>query len=143
MSDAAKALIETLGLTPHPEGGWFRETWRGAAGEDGRASETLIYFLLEAGQRSHWHTVDATEIWCWHAGHPIALGHAPGDAGPVQWHRLGADILSGETAQVVIPPHHWQAARAETGWALVSCMVSPGFEFSGFVLAEPGWAPGQ
>lgn len=143
MSDAAKALIETLGLTPHPEGGWFRETWRGAADEDGRASETLIYFLLEAGQRSHWHTVDATEIWCWHAGHPIALGHAPGDSGPVTWHRLGADILSGETAQVVISPGHWQAAQAETGWALVSCMVSPGFEFSGFVLAEPGWAPGQ
>lgn len=142
MSDAARALIETLGLAPHPEGGWFKETWRGAAGADGRASETLIYFLLEAGQRSHWHTVDATEIWCWHAGHAIALGHAPGDAGPVQWHRLGADILGGETAQVVIPPGHWQAAHADKGWALVSCMVSPGFEFSGFMLAEPGWEPG-
>jgi len=142
MSDAARALIETLGLAPHPEGGWYKETWRGPAGADGRASETLIYFLLEAGQRSHWHTVDATEIWCWHAGHPIALGHAPGGSGPVSWHRLGADILHGETAQAVIPPGHWQAAHADTGWALVSCMVSPGFEFSGFMLAEPGWEPG-
>ncbi len=142
MSDEARALIATLGLAPHPEGGWYRETWRGPAGADGRASETMIYFLLEAGQQSHWHTVDATEIWCWHAGHGIDLGTAPGDAGPVEWHRLGADFAAGEAPQRVIPPRHWQAARASHGWALVSCMVSPGFEFSGFVLAEPGWEPG-
>ena len=80
MSDAARALIETLGLAPHPEGGWYQETWRGAAGADGRASETPNYFLLEAGQRSHWHTVDATEMWCLHAGLPIALGHEKAQA---------------------------------------------------------------
>lgn len=142
MTDDARTLIERLRLAAHPEGGWYRETWRGLAGPDGRASETLIYFLLEAGQQSHWHTVDATEIWCWHAGHPLDVGTAPGDAGPVTWHRLGVDFANDEAPQLVIAPGHWQAARAGDGWALVSCMVSPGFEFSGFVLAEPGWQPG-
>jgi predicted cupin superfamily sugar epimerase len=143
MSETAQALIDRLRLAPHPEGGWYRETWRGAAGPDGRASETLIFFLLDHGQASHWHTVDATEIWCWHAGSALDVGTAPGDAGPVTWHALGADFAAGQTPQLVIPPHHWQAARATHGWALVSCMVSPGFEFSGFVLAAPGWEPGQ
>lgn len=142
MTDDARILIDSLRLAAHPEGGWYRETWRGPAGPDGRASETLIYFLLEAGQQSHWHTVDATEIWCWHAGHPLDVGTAPGDAGPVVWHRLGPDFANGEAPQLVIAPGHWQAARAGDGWALVSCIVSPGFEFSGFVLAEPGWEPG-
>jgi len=142
MSQTPRELIDRLALSPHPEGGWYRETWRGAADADGRASETLIYFLLEVGQQSHWHTVDATEIWCWHAGSPLEVGTAPGDNGPVAWHALGNDFAAGQSPQLVIPPHHWQAARARHGWALVSCMVSPGFEFSGFVMAEPGWEPG-
>ncbi len=142
MTITPQDLIERLALAPHPEGGWYRETWRGAAGADGRASETLILFLLEEGQQSHWHTVDATEIWCWHAGSALEVGTAPGDAGPVAWHTLGTDFASGQSPQLVIAPHHWQAARAAHGWALVSCMVSPGFEFSGFVMAEPGWEPG-
>jgi hypothetical protein len=142
MTASPQALIERLGLAPHPEGGWYRETWRGAVGDGGRASETLIFFLLESGQTSHWHTVDATEIWCWHAGAPLEVGTAPADAGPVTWHSLGTDFAAGQSPQLVIPPHHWQAARATHGWALVSCMVSPGFEFSGFVMAEQGWAPG-
>lgn len=142
MSQTLRELIDRLALSPHPEGGWYRETWRGAPDVHGRASETLINFLLEASQQSHWHTVDATEIWCWHAGSPLEVGTAPGDNGPVAWHVLGNDFAAGQSPQLVIPPHHWQAARARHGWALVSCMVSPGFEFSGFVMAEPGWVPG-
>lgn len=137
-----KALIAALGLIPHPEGGWYRETWRAPAAEGARASATAILFLLEAGQRSHWHRVDAAEIWLWHAGSPIALETAPDDAGPVRTIRLGPDVLAGDTPQHVIAPDEWQAAEADRGWALVSCIVSPGFDFAGFTLAAPDWAPG-
>ncbi len=144
--DDAKALIETLGLTPHPEGGWYRETWRapvtdGAADGD-RAIATAILFLLEQGQRSHWHRVDASEIWLWHAGSPLTLRIAPDDMGPVTTHMLGGDPLAGQAPQHVIAPHHWQATEAHLGWGLVSCIVAPGFRFEGFTLAPPGWAPG-
>ncbi|WP_417609875.1 cupin domain-containing protein [Parasphingorhabdus sp.] len=138
----AQAIIDRLGLLPHPEGGWYRETWRADAADGERASATAIYFLLEAGQRSHWHRVDTAELWLWHAGSPLAISTAPDDAGPVAAMRLGPDILAGEAPQYLIPPGHWQATAAEEGWALVSCIVSPGFEFSGFELADPGWAPG-
>lgn len=137
------AIIARLALQPHPEGGWYRETWRAPAPEGERAGATAIWFLLEAGQRSHWHRVDAAEIWLWHAGSPLRLSTAPGDAGPVSDIRLGGDILAGEEPQHVIPPHAWQAAEADRGWALVSCVVSPGFDFAGFELAAPGWAPGR
>lgn len=136
------AIIARLGLAPHPEGGWHRETWRAAAPSGERASATAIHFLLEAGQRSHWHRVDATEIWLWHAGHPLDLLTAPGEAGPVATTRLGPDVLAGAVPQLVIAPDDWQAAEARQGWALVSCIVSPGFDFAGFTLAPPGWAPG-
>jgi len=139
----AKALIEALRLARHPEGGWYRETWRAEAPAGERASATAILFLLEAGQGSHWHKVDATELWLFHAGSPLRLLTAPDDAGPVAEVRLGADVLAGEQPQCRIAPHHWQAAEADRGWALVSCIVSPGFEFEGFTLAAPGWAPGK
>ncbi|MFT3964614.1 MAG: cupin domain-containing protein [Sphingobium sp.] len=139
----AAAIIERLGLAPHPEGGWYRETWRASVPEGGRASGTAIWFLLEAGQRSHWHRVDAAEIWLWHAGSALRLLTAPGDAGPVRDVRLGGAVLAGESPQHVIAPGEWQAADASRGWVLVSCIVSPGFEFSGFTLAEPGWEPGR
>ena len=144
MAEAAdpQALIARLGLAPHPEGGWYRETWRAGAPDGGRASGTAIHFLLEAGQRSHWHKVDATEIWLWHAGSPLRLLTAPGDAGPVTTIRIGPDVLAGEVPQGLVPTDHWQAAQADAGWALVSCVVSPGFDFAGFTLAPPGWAPG-
>ena len=142
MSDA-KALIETLGLTPHPEGGWYRETWRAEAPPGERSAATAILFLLERGQRSHWHKVDATELWLFHSGSPLTLAVAPGDEGPVRSLRLGPDMLAGEQPQLRIAPGEWQSAEAEHGWALVSCHVSPGFEFSGFTLAPPGWAPGR
>lgn len=141
MTDS-RALIANLGLAPHPEGGWYRETWRAAAPAGERASATVILFLLEKGQRSHWHKVDAAELWFWHAGSALALGIADADAGPVETVRLGPDVLAGMRPQQLIAPHVWQAAHADKGWALVSCVVSPGFDFAGFTLAAPEWAPG-
>ncbi|MDO9489494.1 MAG: cupin domain-containing protein [Sphingomonadaceae bacterium] len=137
----ARQLIAKLDLQPHPEGGWYRETWRAATAAGERASATAILFLLDAGERSHWHRVDAAELWLWHAGSPLRLETAPG-AGPVTAIRLGPDVLGDELPQFVIPPNRWQAATADRGWALVSCVVSPGFDFGGFTLAAPGWAPG-
>ena len=141
MTDA-KALIEALDLNPHPEGGWYRETWRADAPEGERAAATAILFLLEKGQRSHWHKIDATELWLFHAGSALRLDLAATDAGPAQSARLGPDVLDGEQPQLRIGPGEWQAAEADRGWALVSCIVSPGFEFEGFTLAAPDWAPG-
>jgi predicted cupin superfamily sugar epimerase len=138
----ARALIQALTLQPHPEGGWYRETWRADAAPGERASATAILFLLEQGQQSHWHKVDATELWLFHAGSPLRLRTAEDDAGPVREVRLGPDVLFGEQPQLRIAPGAWQAAEADRGWALVSCIVSPGFEFAGFTLAEQGWSPG-
>ena len=140
MTGDAAAVIAALGLQPHPEGGWYRETFRAPA-TGARSAVTAIHFLLEAGQQSHWHRVDADEIWCWHAGSPLALGIAPGAGGAASWQSLGGDVLSGAAAQLVVPAGDWQAARAGAGWALVSCVVAPGFDFAGFVLAPPGWSP--
>jgi uncharacterized protein len=129
------ALIAALDLAPHPEGGWYRETWRAPAAAGGRASATAILFLLRAGERSRWHRVDATELWLWHAGDPLRLET------PHRTIRLGPDVLAGELPQARIEAEEWQAAHADRGWALVSCIVSPGFEFAGFELAPPGWTP--
>ena len=139
----ADRIIDALRLAPHPEGGWFRETWRAEAPPGRRAGATAILYLLEQGQRSHWHKVDATELWLFHAGSPLRLALAAGDAGPVRTARLGADPLAGEQPQLRVEPGEWQSADADLGWALVSCIVTPGFEFSGFTLAPPGWAPGR
>jgi predicted cupin superfamily sugar epimerase len=138
----ADDIIALLGLQPHPEGGYFRETFRDAPGADGRAASTAIYFLLKRGERSHWHTVDAVEIWHWHAGAPLKLSLAATDAGPVTEIILGADLTAGERPQGIVPPHHWQAAETLGDWTLVGCTVAPGFDFAGFRLAAPGWAPG-
>jgi predicted cupin superfamily sugar epimerase len=142
-TDTARAVIARLNLAPHPEGGWYSETWRAEAAPGERAGGTAILYLLEAGQRSHWHKVDAVETWAWHAGGPIALSIAAEDAGPVATIRLGGDVLAGESPQGIVAAGHWQAAEATSGWALVSCMVVPGFDFAGFVLAAEGWAPGR
>jgi hypothetical protein len=138
----AQALIDRLQLQPHPEGGWFRETWRAEARADERAGATAILFLLESGQRSHWHKVDAAELWLFHAGSPLRLLSAPTDSGPVQARLLGSDVLAGEAPQILIEPHHWQSAETQGGWTLVSCVVSPAFEFEGFTLAPMDWSPG-
>lgn len=137
-----RRLIEALGLEPHPEGGWYRETWRAEAPTGARAAATAILFLLEPGQRSHWHKVDATEMWLFHAGSALTLRTAPDDSGPVGTRRLG-DVLAGEQPQLIVAPGEWQSAEADRGWALVSCIVSPGFEFAGFTLGPPGWAPDE
>ena len=143
----AEALIQHLGLAPHPEGGWFRETWRASAAQGKRAAGTAIHFLLEAGQRSHWHTVDAAEIWLWHAGDPLLLSLAASDAGPVREVRLGPNVMAGEQVQQVVAAGEWQAAspvsEGGSGYTLVSCVVVPGFDFGGFTLASEGWAPGR
>ena len=138
----AQALIRALDLQPHPEGGWYRETWRAEAPGGERASATAILFLLEQGQSSHWHKVDAAELWLFHAGSPLLLRTAAGDSGPVRETRLGGDVLAGEQPQHRVAPDQWQSAEAREGWTLVSCIVSPAFEFAGFTLAPPGWAPG-
>jgi predicted cupin superfamily sugar epimerase len=146
MGDSAGALIEQLGLIAHPEGGWYRETWRGEPSPDGRAQGTAIIFLLKAGEASHWHSVDASELWLWQAGDPLELRLAAGDAGPVRSMILGADVAAGQALQGLVAPGEWQAARAATepvhGYSLVSCVVVPGFDFAGFTLAAPGWEPG-
>lgn len=143
MSGEAARIIAALQLAPHPEGGWYRETLRVADPAGGRGLVTAIHFLLEEGQASHWHRVDATEIWCWHAGGPLELSMAQGADGPVTALRLGGDPLAGDQVQAVVPAGHWQAARPLSGWVLVSCVVAPAFEFQGFELAPPGWSPGR
>lgn len=143
MSDTAAGIIARLGLEPHPEGGWYRQTWCAEAAGGERPGGTAIHFLLEEHQRSHWHKVDAAEIWLWHAGQPIALSIAPDDRGPAEVQRLGPDVLAGDRPQVLVPPGHWQAAAPIGGWALVSCVVVPGFSFDHFELAPPGWSPGS
>ncbi len=133
-------IIETLGMQPHPEGGHFVETWRGPEMPGGRSIATAIQFLLRAGERSHWHRIDADEIWLFHAGAPLRLAIADSGA-PVVDHRLGRGLESGERAQVVVPAGAWQSAASEGEWTLVSCVVAPGFEFDGFELAPPDWSP--
>jgi predicted cupin superfamily sugar epimerase len=140
MDAEAAALIEALGLAPHPEGGWYRETWRSAAEPGARASGTAIYFLLEKGQRSHWHRVDADELWLWHAGSPLDV-RVEQENGAVQKFALGGDVEGGYQPQCLVPANRWQSTEALISWALVSCVVVPGFDFAGFELAPPGWNP--
>ena len=132
---SAEEIISQLRMTPHPEGGHFVETWRAAPGADGRSVATAIYFLLQAGERSHWHRVDAAEVWLFHAGDPLALSIEGVPA------VLGADLGAGQRPQAVVPAGAWQSAETTGAWTLVSCVVAPGFDFAGFELAPPGWAP--
>ena len=137
----ADAIIEALGLKPHPEGGWFAETFRDSAG-GGREASTLIYFLLKAGERSHWHRLHtAVEVWHYYAGAPLKLMWSA-DGKAVETQMLGPDILKGERPQAVIPAGCWQAAKTTGDFTLVGCTVAPGFTFEDFELAEPEWAPG-
>ena len=129
----AEAIITRLGLKPHPEGGHFVETFR-------VPESTAIYFLLKAGERSHWHRVNADEIWHHYAGAPLELSISD-DGRTVKHLRLGADFGVGEQPQAVVPRHVWQAARSLGAWSLVGCTVSPAFDFSGFELAPPDWRP--
>ncbi len=130
----ADQIIDHLQLQPHPEGGWYAETWR--ADNTGRPTATCIYFLLKQGEASHWHRVDATEIWLFHAGAPLMLSISKTDTGPARDHMLSPDQREG-APQVIVPAGHWQAARSTGDFTLVSCVVSPGFRFEGFELAPP------
>lgn len=132
----ADDIIAHLNLTPHPEGGFYRQTW--VAENQGRPVGTCIYFLLKSGQSSHWHKVDATEIWLYHAGAPLILSLAATDDGPATDHLLTPDLTKG-APQIIVPENHWQAARTTGDYTLVSCTVSPGFDFAGFTLAPPGF----
>lgn len=133
----ARDIARFLDLQPHPEGGHYRQTW--IAEGDGRPSGTCIYFLLAAEERSHWHRVDATEIWHFYAGAPLILSLAETGSGPAVDHVLGPNLFSKEQPQIIVPAHHWQAARSTGDWTLVGCTVSPAFRFDGFDLAPPGF----
>jgi predicted cupin superfamily sugar epimerase len=140
--DAAE-IIDLLGLVPHPEGGWYRETWRAEPGDgdpDGRSGGTAIYFLLVAGELSNWHRVDAAETWHFYAGAPLELWISS-DGADRELHLLGLDLLAGERPQVVVPPGAWQSASSRGDYTLVGCTVVPGFTFDGFELAPEGWEP--
>ena len=134
-------IIATLGMQPHPEGGHYVETYRHTAEDGGRGVKTGIFFLLRAGERSHWHRVDAVEMWHWHAGGALELAVSE-DGRTVTRHLLGMELEAGQRPQAVVPPHAWQAARPLAGWGLVGCTVSPAFEFAGFEMAPEGWEPG-
>ena len=139
--DSADDLIRRLGLQPHPEGGHFVETYRAPPTDGaGRGVTTAIYFLLKAGERSHWHRVDAVEIWHWYTGAPLELSISE-DGRRTRTAILGTAFVDGQQPQVVVPPHAWQAARTLGSWTLVGCTVSPAFEFAGFTLAPPDWTP--
>lgn len=139
----ADTVIASLGLAPHPEGGHFKEIHRHVSADGGRGAVTSIYFLLKAGERSHWHrVVDGEEIWCWHAGAALELLIHPQD-GARETHILGMDLNAGQRPQAVVPVNGWQAARSLGDWTLVGCQVAPAFDFASFELAEPGFEPGN
>lgn len=136
---SAEALIQRLGLEPHPEGGWYRETWRHAPPDGGRGAGTAIYFLLREGETSTWHRVDATEVWHFYLGAALELEVV--EAGAGRRERLGPDLEAGERPQRVVPAGAWQRARSLGAFTLVGCTVSPAFDFAGFELAPHGFDP--
>lgn len=141
-SGKAGRIIRELSLEPHPEGGWFRETFRDTDSRDGRSCGTAIYFLLARGESSAWHRVDAVEIWHYYAGDPLLLSMLP--EGRVREDVvLGGDIGEDQRPQLVVPRQTWQSARPLGEWTLVGCTVAPGFEFSGFEMAPPDFDAGS
>ena len=148
LSPEAREIIARLQLSPHPEGGWYRQTWaaaqpaspspQAAGAPEPRPCATAIYYLLEGGARSHWHRVDAEELWLYPAGAPLELRLAAADHGPAERQLLGT-ALAEAAPQCLVPADHWQSARSLGDFTLVSCIVAPGFRFSGFTLAEAGF----
>jgi predicted cupin superfamily sugar epimerase len=139
--DNAAEIIRLLDLKPHPEGGFYRETFRDSAQDEaGRSASTLIYFLLAEGQTSHWHRVDAVESWHFYAGAPLAISVSQ-TGEDVDRHVLGNDLLKGQRPQFVVPAHCWQSATSLGAWTLVGCSVAPGFEFAHFETAPRDWLP--
>jgi len=138
----ADAIIERLGLVPHPEGGCFRETYRHATSGGARGFGTAIYYLLRAAERSHWHRVDADEIWHWYGGAPLTLAISR-DGVTEESVFLGNDLAAGQAPQALVPALAWQSAQTLGDWTLVGCTVTPAFEFEGFEMAPPQWRPGK
>jgi predicted cupin superfamily sugar epimerase len=139
----ARDVIDALGLQPHPEGGWYAETWRASAVGGERPASSAILYLLGAGEESRWHRVDADEIWQFSAGDALELRVATTNQSPAVTHRLGGDVVAGDEPQVVVPADAWQAARPLGAWTLVGCIVAPAFSFDGLELAPDAWEPGQ
>jgi predicted cupin superfamily sugar epimerase len=144
LAETAEGLITRLGLQPHPEGGFFRETWRDVPPDGGRGVGTSILFLLREGEASHWHRVDAVECWHWHAGAPMRLRLSKDGTNQSET-LLGVDFAAGQTPFGLVPKGWWQAAAPVggdvAGYTLVGCTVSPAFKFAGFELAPRGWEP--
>ena len=136
----AGEVISLLGLEPHIEGGFYRQTFADRADASGRPISTLIYYMLTNNQAGAWHRVDSAEVWHWYAGAPLTLSVSR-EGKTVTTQRLGTDFNAGERPQVVVPPNAWQRAKVEGAWALVGCTVAPGFQFSKFEQAAPGWEP--
>jgi predicted cupin superfamily sugar epimerase len=137
---SATEIIARLQLLPHPEGGHYRETFRDPRNDaGGRALSTAIYFLLARGERSHWHRIDAVEIWHHYAGSALLLQIA--DDRDKRAIRLGPDLVAGEVPQAIVPAQAWQSAESSGDWTLLGCTVAPGFDFAKFELAPKGWAP--
>jgi predicted cupin superfamily sugar epimerase len=137
----ADEVIAHLKLEPHPEGGWYRETFRDESGHEGRPHSTAILFLLKAGEVSRWHRVDVAEMWHWYGGAPLMLEIVNEAAGTRHDLKLGPNLLQGEHPQGLVPARAWQSARSLGAWTLVGCTVAPGFDFAGFELAPQGWEP--
>lgn len=137
---SAADVIRLLGLKPHPEGGYYVETFRDGRLIEGRSASTAIYYLLDTGDVSQWHRVDAVETWHWHAGAPLVLTVSPNGHDASAYH-LGNDLKAGQRPQLVVPAGWWQTATSLGAWTLVGCTVAPGFDFSGFELAPPDWRP--
>ena len=139
---SAADIIARLELRPHPEGGYYRETFRDTRVDaQGRASSTSIYFLLTRGDRSHWHRIDATEVWHYYAGSALTLQIAH-DGGTQHTVTLGPDLAAGERPQAIVPSSAWQCAETTGDWTLLGCTLAPGFEFANFELAPKDWKPG-
>jgi len=139
----ADAVVGLLNMQPHPEGGYFVETFRDQVTDnEGRAASTLIYFLLPEGVLSRWHKVDAVETWHWYAGAPLELSVSE-DGRDKHVLTLGNDLAAGERPQGIVPRDGWQQARSLGAWTLVGCTVAPGFRFEGFEMAPQGWEPGE
>ncbi len=137
----AAEMIDKLALKPHPEGGHYRETFRDSRLIDGRPASTAILFLLARGERSHWHRIDAVEIWHYYAGAPLKLEIVDGAKEEIL--RLGGDVHAGEVPQVTVPARAWQAEESLGDWTLCGCTVAPGFDFAGFELADKDWSPAR
>jgi predicted cupin superfamily sugar epimerase len=136
----AAEIIARLALKPHPEGGYFRETFRDPRLDaNGRSVSTAIYFLLARGERSHWHRIDAVEVWHFYAGSPLTLEIADGEGQRVVI--LGPDLAAGEVPQAIVPAQAWQAGKSSGDWTLAGCTVAPGFDFAKFELAPKSWVP--